>query len=62
MKMRYIDGLKMVISYLRGEQDIYDGKHSDVIRIWDNAWDEMRFLGYDPQTVDGIQNYIAKEL
>lgn len=60
--MRYKEGLQMVISYLNGELDIYDGKHPDVIRIWDQAWDEMRFLGYNPETVLGIKNYMAKEL
>ena len=60
--MTYKDGLKTVIDYLRGEVDIYNGNHPEAVRIWDEAWDEMKFLGYDPETVEGIRAYIINEL
>lgn len=62
MANMYKENLKKVIAYLRGDLDIYDGNHSDVVLTWDDAWDEMRFLGYNPETVDGIRAYILNEL
>lgn len=60
--MTYKQGLELVIAYLEGKVDIYDGNHPGAIRIWDEAWDEMKFLGYNPETVDGIKAYMKNEL
>lgn len=57
----YKKNLMTVIEYLKGKINIYDGKHENVIRTWNQAWDEMSWMGYDPQTVEGIQKYL-KEL
>jgi|BioPla2DNA2_1021312.scaffolds.fasta_scaffold20129_8 hypothetical protein len=58
----YKSNLMLVIKYLKGEIDIYDGKHENVIMTWNNAWDEMNWMGYNPQTVEGIQKYIKEQL
>lgn len=58
----YKKNLQMVIKYLKGEIDIYNGTHECVIKTWNQAWDEMNFLGYNPQTINGIQRYIAEQL
>ena len=58
----YKNHLKMVIKYLEGEVDIYNGKYNDVINTWNLAWDEMKFLGYNPENPNSIKNYIKREL
>ena len=60
--MKYKQGLELVIAYLEGKVDIYNGNHPEAVRIWNEAWDEMKFLGYDPETVEGIRAYIINEL
>lgn len=58
----YIENLLKVIQYLEGKLEIYDGKHDLVINTWQDAWDEMMFLGYDPQNASSIKRYIKQEL
>ncbi len=58
----YKNNLMLVIKYLKGEIDIYDGKHENVIMTWNDAWDEIIYTGYNPQTVEGIQKYIKEQL
>jgi len=58
----YKSNLKKVIEYLRGKIDIYDGKHEKVLNTWNQAWDEMNYMGYNPQTIEGIQRYITEQL
>jgi hypothetical protein len=58
----YKNNLMQVIKYLKGEIDIYDGKHENVITTWNNAWDEMNWMGYNPQSINGIQKYINEQL
>lgn len=58
----YKNNLMLVIKYLKGEIDIYDGKHENVIMTWNDAWDEIICTGYNPQTVNGIQQYIKEQL
>lgn len=60
--MTYIDCLYIVIDYLEGKYDIYNGGFQRVLTVWNDAYDEMIFLGYDPNTASGIRNYIAREL
>lgn len=54
----YRNNLLLVIKYLKGEIDIYNGKYNHVINTWEQAWDEIRFAGCNPQTAEGIQRYI----
>jgi len=52
------ENLLKVIDYLEGKIDIYNGQYANVINTWNDAWDEMRWQGYDPQTINGIQKYM----
>ena len=54
--------LMLVIEYLEGKIDIYDGNYSHVIDTWNNAWDEMKFMGYNPQDSESIKKYIREQL
>lgn len=54
--------LQNVIDYLNGKIDLYNGEYQKSIEIWNQAWDEMRFLGYNPSTIQGIQKYIKEQL
>ena len=56
------DAMHEVIRYKKGEIDIYDGKHGDTVQIWDELWDEMAFMGYDPTSPEDIARYIRQEL
>ncbi len=58
--MTYWDRLREVIKYLNGEVDIYDGLHEETINAWNDAWDEMVWLGIKPDTVAGITKYIRE--
>ena len=58
----YKNNLMLVIKYLEGEIDIYNGEYDNVINTWNNAWDEMKWMGYNPQTVEGIKRYITEQL
>ena len=58
----YKNNLMLVIKYLKGEIDIYNGEYDNVINTWNNAWDEMKWMGYNPQTVEGIKRYITEQL
>lgn len=54
--------LQNVIDYLNGKIDLYNGQYEKSISIWNEVWDEMRFLGYNPSTIQGIQKYIKEQL
>ena len=58
--MTYWDRLREVIEYLQGKNDIYDGAHWVTVEVWNDAWDEMVWMGIEPDTVEGIQQYIAE--
>lgn len=58
----YKKNLMVVIRHLQGKIDIYDGKHESVIKTWNNTWDEMKWMGYNPESVDGIKSYIKEQL
>ena len=58
----YKSNLQKVVQYLEGKLEIYDGKHKEVIKTWDEAWDEMRFLGYQPDDASSIKSYIREVL
>lgn len=59
---KLVDHLYLVITYLEGKTDIYDGHHNDTIQRWNEVWDEMKYLGYNPETRDGIFKYICEQL
>ena len=50
--------LSMVVDYLEGKVDIYNGQYKDVISAWDNVWDEMLYMGYNPLSASDIKKYI----
>ena len=54
--------LQNIINYLEGKIDLYNGEYEKSIKVWNQAWDEMRFLGYNPSTIQGIQKYIKQQL
>lgn len=58
----YKNNLMLVIKYLQGEIDIYDGNYDNAITTWNDAWDEMICTGYNPQSIKGIQKYINEQL
>lgn len=59
-KKCFRNGLLLVVAYLRGEVDIYNSGSGCAwaVEIWNDAWDEIKFLGFDPETVDGIKGYL----
>lgn len=54
--------LQNVIDYLNGNIDLYNGQYNKSIQVWNQVWDEIRYMGYDPQTVKGIKKYISEQL
>ena len=58
----YRENLMLVAEYLKGKIDLYNGSYEDAIQVWNDAWDEMEYTGYNPQTVKGIQDYIKEQL
>ena len=54
--------LKLVIKYLKGEIDIYNGNHNETVNVWNQAWDEIQYMGYNPGTIAGISKYIREQL
>jgi hypothetical protein len=58
--MTYWDRLREVIDYLEGKVDIYDGEHEETLKAWNNAWDEMVWMGIKPDTAAGIKKYIRE--
>lgn len=54
--------LHLVIDYLNGKTDIYNGDYEDTVVAWDNVWLEMQFKGYNPEKPEGIRAYIAEQL
>jgi hypothetical protein len=58
----YKKHLQNVIDYLNGKIDLYNGLYEKSIQVWNEAWDEMTWLGYNPQTVAGLKKYIQEQL
>ena len=58
----YVKNLVLVMLFLEGELDIYSGEHDAVIATWNRAWDEMKYLGYDPECPESIMKYLTFEL
>ena len=57
--MTYKEHLETVIDYLNGKVDIYNGEHNKTIEVWNDFWDKMKWQGFEPDTVKGIQKYIV---
>ncbi len=58
----YKKNLMLVIEYLEGKIDIYNKNYNHVVKTWEQAWDEMVWMGYNPESVAGIQRYINENL
>ncbi len=54
--------LQNVIDYLNGKIDLYNGQYQKSIDLWNQVWDEMKFMGYNPETTQGIKRYIKEQL
>ncbi len=54
--------LQNVIDYSNGKIDLYNGQYEKSISIWNEVWDEMKWMGYNPETVTGIKKYITEQL
>ena len=52
--------LNVVIEYLNGKTDIYNGNYQDVITVWNNVWDEMLYMGYNPESISDIKRYMSE--
>ena len=60
MNDKTVEKLVKIIMCLEGKLDIYNGNHHEAVVFWDMIWDEIKHLGYDPETVDGIKEYWAE--
>ena len=49
-----------IILYLQGDLDIYNGKHERTIQVWDNIWDEMKYMGLNPESVKDLKQYMVE--
>lgn len=54
--------LQNIIDYLEGKIDLYNGQYNKSIQVWENVWDEVKYMGYKPDTIHGIKKYIAEQL
>jgi len=60
LKMR--EHLQNVIDYLNGKIDLYNGQYNRSIEVWNDVWDEMKWMGYNPENVNSIKKYISEQL
>lgn len=58
----YKKNLMLVIDYLEGKIDIYNKDYNHVVETWQQAWDEMKWLGYNPENANSIKKYIKEQL
>jgi hypothetical protein len=58
----YKRNLKLIIKYLEGEIDIYNKDYINVVEFWEQVWDELSFMGYNPQNPNSIRKYIKEQL
>ena len=58
----YKRNLMLIIDYLEGEIDIYNEDYNHVVEVWDQVWDELSFMGYNPQNPTSIKKYIREQL
>ena len=56
--MRY--HINKIIQYLEGTLDIYNGHHSKTVETWNSIWDEMYFMGLNPQSVKDLKRYMME--
>lgn len=53
--------IEKIIEYLKGKIDIYTKEYFSIVLFWDKIWDEMKWMGYDPESVRDLRKY-AEEL
>lgn len=58
----YKKNLMLVIDYLEGKIDIYNKDYNHVVEFWEQVWDELAFMGYNPQNPNSIRKYIKEQL
>lgn len=54
--------LQNIVDYLNGKIDLYNGNYEKSIMLWNQVWDELKFMGYNPETTQGINKYIKEQL
>ena len=47
-----------IILYLQGNLDIYNGEHERTIQVWNSIWDEMKYMGLNPESVKDLKRYM----
>lgn len=58
----FVGCLLLVVDYLNGKTDIYAPGYGRVVNVWNDAWDEMRYMGYNPESATSIKRYIAEQI
>ena len=58
----YIKNLILVVLFLEGKVDIYSDEYYHAVETWNQAWDEMKYLGYNPECPESIMKYLTFEL
>lgn len=49
--------INKIIRYLQGTLDIYNGEHNKTLQLWDTIWDEVKFMGLNPESVKDLKQY-----
>ena len=49
-----------IICYLEGKLDIYNGEYERTIQVWHSIWDEMRYMGLNPESVKDLKQYMME--
>lgn len=52
--------INKIIRYLQGTLDIYNGEHNKTLHLWDTIWDEMKFIGLNPESVKDLKQYVRE--
>ena len=47
-----------IILYLQGSLDIYNGEHERTIQVWNNIWNEMKYMGLNPESIKDLKRYM----
>ena len=58
----YKKNLMLLIDYLEGKIDIYNKNYNYIVEFWEQVWDELVFMGYNPQNPTSIKKYIREQL
>ena len=52
----------LIVDYLEGKIDIYNKDYNHIVDFWEQVWDELAYMGYNPQSPDKIRRYIKEQL